>query len=216
MATHGRISKLAPTIRLACLLPAIAVFAIAAPALAVTQDDPTCADTDCHGPLLQHESVHAAAADGECETCHELLAGEDHDFEPMPDPIGDLCLMCHDNPVEEATTKHFPAAIGACTACHNPHASDTAPLLRSAINELCLSCHAVDAARPGFDPPRVPLFDGMKGHPNIKHPVTGVPDPTEEGSELNCASCHDPHAEMHTRLLKGGSGYGNCKRCHDK
>ena len=38
--------------------------------------------------------------------------------------------------------RHLPAADGACLDCHDPHTSDHQPLLASAEDQLCTTCHS--------------------------------------------------------------------------
>jgi predicted CXXCH cytochrome family protein len=133
----------------------------------------------CHGDLLKLPGRHAVLED--CAACHEDQG--DHTFPSWtPEAVRDLCLNCHD-----VSTRHPPPEKGACTACHDPHASRLRPLLRQSVAELCQKCHL-----PGPSPA-------------FPHP------PFKEGS---CTDCHAPHGSSHKAHLVGPEPE-TCTTCHD-
>jgi predicted CXXCH cytochrome family protein len=102
-----------------------------------------------------------------------------------------VCLSCHDYLEAEITgdTTHPPAADGDCTACHNPHVSRFAGLLRERPGRLCVECHT-----------------------NLAEELTRhvVHAPVEEG---RCVACHAPHGGSHDNLLVA-PGAELCSSCH--
>ncbi|NIP32728.1 cytochrome C, partial [candidate division KSB1 bacterium] len=55
-----------------------------------------------------------------------------------------VCNECHLDKVKEFKRNkyvHGPVAVGMCSVCHNPHASDYKAQLHDKTNAVCLSCH---------------------------------------------------------------------------
>ena len=105
--------------------------------------------------------------------------------------------------------QHSPVAEGECSVCHDPHASDYAYNLSSQPGELCAMCH------PDKSSGRHVLAGLGFGD---AHPVRGKPDPSREGKELSCVSCHSPHSSSHKGLLvlDGTKTENLCLLCHKK
>lgn len=149
----------------------------------------------CHPNLKEGKSVHAAVSMG-CATCHTGI-----DASTMPHKVTsefskglsaqlpDICYNCHDKTKFYGPTIHAPVGIGLCTACHNPHRSDSEKLLTSVKTELCFNCHDKAA------------FSKRSVH-----------KPANEGK---CLDCHKPHVSQNEALLirKGNS---LCTKCHPK
>jgi len=139
------------------------------------------------------------------------------------------CAKCHSELTEGKKYIHEPVRV-SCTVCHDPQASEVPKMLRAATNDLCLECHGA-GERQGVT---VALFDGRvkvpgallrglrplpvrAGHPVPYHPVfvpegTGLP-------EINCLSCHEPHASGGSPqlLVSGAAGMkGLCVKCHSQ
>jgi predicted CXXCH cytochrome family protein len=137
------------------------------------------------------------------------------------------CAKCHADLTEGKKYIHQPVRV-SCTICHDPQASEVPKMLRAATNDLCLECHGA-GERPGAT---VALFNGRvkvpgallrglrplpvrAGHPEPYHPVfvpagMGLP-------EINCLSCHTPHASDGSPqlLVSGAAGRkGLCVKCH--
>jgi len=137
------------------------------------------------------------------------------------------CARCHSELTHGKKYVHEPVRH-SCTICHDPQASQSPTLLRAPLNDLCLECHGA-GERPGDT---VALFNGRvkvpgtllhglrplpvrAGHPVPYHPVfvpagMGLP-------EINCLSCHTPHASDGSPqlLVSGAEGRkGLCVKCH--
>jgi predicted CXXCH cytochrome family protein len=82
-------------------------------------------------------------------------------------------------------------AAGACTICHDPHASDHAGLLFAEPLDLCFKCHTTMQAR-----------------------ITSKPYKHAPATE-DCAACHDPHGADNKMFLKSTMP-GLCTDCHDE
>ena len=150
--------------------------------------------TTCHADKMRDKldrAVHMADA-GECDTCHQPVAGLRHPREKssitVPPPrSADLCYRCHKRVTAEVV--HAPVAAGECTVCHVPHRTPGSSLLKKKGADLCFMCHQ----RAGFT--------HRYGH----GPVKGG----------NCLYCHDPHGSGSKKLLRK-FGAGLCFDCHDR
>ena len=115
---------------------------------------------------------------------------DDNPYRLKPGATGTICLDCHVAIEEtmELPHVHSPVKAGACSDCHNPHASEHGRLLMAEAGAICASCHA----------------DIIPEDARSVHAVI-----LEEG----CASCHDPHA---SKYKKGLTAPGNqlCLGCH--
>lgn len=177
---------------IASLLPALLV-ALAGPLPAASEAFELEAGQpclDCHSELAEKTVIHPATEDGQgcAAICHSQNDPLLHQFEPRPEPITELCLNCHDNPLA-AAVQHPPVVEGDCVFCHNPHQSDQPALLTAPQGELCLQCHDEAA------------FRGVSVH----GPVT----------TNQCSACHNPHAAELAGLLRA-TPPGLCWNCHDK
>lgn len=67
-----------------------------------------------------------------------------------------VCFKCHSDKAGPFVYEHEAVKIEGCVACHTPHGSSNARLLkRSQVNLLCLECHAL-TVEPGAPP--IPTF----------------------------------------------------------
>lgn len=65
--------------------------------------------------------VHGPVAMEECQICHEPKRADGHKFEEVPSSL-ELCVACHEDPVDLDAVAHFPATDD-CLTCHDPHGS---------------------------------------------------------------------------------------------
>ena len=164
-----------------------------------------CATSDCHGDLLKQKVVHTAIED-DCTTCHE---GDDsHDFPAFPDPISELCFMCHDD-VTTGGNVHMALDMDGCLGCHNPHGGNYEKLLNEAIPGLCFNCHDDNAS--GEHVHAALDMDGCTGchtpHSGDNAALLMEPMP------VLCYQCHD--GDMFAgKFIHGPVGAGECTTCH--
>lgn len=171
----------------------------------------------CHRELSERKSNHAPAVNWLCTSCHNGKTGirnaklEGRSKYTFADPVGESCLACHEKHKklwEEKLYHHNPAEAGRCNRCHNPHSSDNEFDLRKPTWELCVGCHADKAE--GMHVANISFI-------RTKHPTKGVPNPSRPGKELNCASCHSPHASNKRFFLPDNLGNKMiCTMCHKK
>ncbi len=110
----------------------------------------------CHQEVKQQfdRAFHHRVNEGlvKCSDCHnphggfltrQLRASAAQDV---------VCFKCHSDKAGPFVFEHQPVKTEGCVACHTPHGSSNARLLKRAqVNLLCLECHAftVDAGAPG-------------------------------------------------------------------
>lgn len=208
----------------------------------LTQSDSRALCVSCHdeqAKKIETAKVAHPGAQGDCTQCHNPHAGKYPRF-VQPNPVS-VCESCHSEQAEIHKTKkvlHQPAYQQGCSVCHAPHGGDREHLLRAAANDLCLACHDPNAkAAKVPDSSEVTIFDGgvrlpenyLKqvlllrlddkglGHPQEKHPVGGVLDPSDpqKTRTITCLSCHTPHGGGKALLVTGEETSGSlCSRCH--
>ena len=198
---------------------------------------PLC--TTCHDAVaeaLKFPNVHAAAATGDCTSCHEPHRSERRAL--LKSPQGELCGTCHDGVASDLKKKsvHAPAA-SRCTSCHDPHGSLNPRLLREVPNALCQVCHALPPVAPGAKPvesitivkgvtveraalplaKQVALDRSGRGHPIVDHPTSGASDPLKKDRPFTCMSCHAAHGSdtPHMLAFELQPGEGICQKCHE-
>lgn len=124
--------------------------------------------TDCHNPMTKGSATGLLAKAGITETC----------------------FTCHQQQRAEFNKRsHMPVTEGkmSCEDCHNPHGSNTRPMLKADnLNQLCYTCHA-----------------------EKRGPFTWEHAPVRE----NCMNCHSPHGSNNEKLLTVARPF-LCQQCH--
>lgn len=170
---------------------------------------------ECHKSINQEKHSHAPSVNWLCTSCHNgevgVLNQEDKDKTKysVPDPIEEVCFLCHKKHKDEWGKKRFshePAESGRCNRCHNSHSSPSEFYLREPSWDLCTGCH-----KDKIDGVHV-----VKTFAREAHPTHNVKDPSREGKELSCISCHNPHVSNAPSLLQSETSMGLCSRCHKK
>jgi len=125
-------------------------------------------------------------------------------------PVKDTCASCHDDiPGKNAKVIHQPVGDGDCTACHNPHATNTKSLVKKTAPALCWDCH-----------------DNFLEKAKFKHDVvedcTGCHKPHQSAEQALLAKnilklCGDCHDDKDLKAVKGHAGSEGkaCTVCHD-
>jgi len=197
----------------------------------------------CHSEQaekIEKAKVQHPGAQGDCTACHNPHAGRTPGF-LQPDPVS-ACLACHTEQAEQLKKAypHQPAIKQGCATCHEPHGGDNLHLLRAANpNPLCLECHGPDAKPQKLEGehmvaifngkvklpedyfatvPVLPIKYGL-GHPVNRHPVVDQMDPNNPEkvkTQLNCATCHQPHSSAQPNLLVKDQATNTafCDTCH--
>ncbi len=147
----------------------------------------SCTSASCHAALVKAKNVHPAAES--CDSCHESVSTPHptkgkKTFKLTQEPPG-LCFGCHDA-FGKKSDVHPPVKDGACTTCHDPHASNEAKLLMQPLKDLCTTCHS------------------DKGDAKVPHGPVAAGD---------CTACHSPHeSDIKPLLLKKDEEL--CLGCH--
>ncbi|MDP1648134.1 MAG: cytochrome c3 family protein [Rubrivivax sp.] len=182
---------------------------------------------DCHEDLkLDSKVVHGPAAKGQCAECHDPHQAENDSLLKAATP--ELCFNCHGGALktasgrtlpstkrlfeDKAQLRHPPFAEGACSECHQPHASPEPGLLTKAhpgsfyapfkaeSYELCLGCHKKQA----FEQARTLADTGFRnGNLNLhfRH--------VNRDKGRACGACHAPHASRQPLLVAQSFRFGD-------
>jgi predicted CXXCH cytochrome family protein len=174
----------------------------------------------CHPTKNDAKFVHSAVGMG-CENCHQAATENNQTSITLRAAGGDLCAMCHE--ARKDPVLHGPYKAGQCLICHNPHAGAYKAQTRAAVSTLCLGCHTLNQpdARVNAETKMVSLLDGRAydlaswestpkidgGHSEANMPRMAsypviVKEPGKPDAEVNCLSCHDPHASKAEHLLR--------------
>ncbi len=198
----------------------------------------------CHSDKaeqIEKAKVQHPGAAGDCTDCHGPHAGKTPGF-LKPDPVS-ACTNCHSDQAELHKKKvlHQPAFEQGCATCHEPHGGTNQHLLRAATpNTLCLECHGPNARPVKVESEHVvTIFEGKvklpesyfgqvtvlplrygRGHPVVGHPTSDLADPkdlTKVTVQLNCLTCHQPHASAQSGLLvkDQANNMAFCGSCHN-
>ncbi len=207
----------------------------------LTQSDARAVCVTCHdeqAKQIEAAKVPHPGAQGDCTQCHNPHAGKYPRF-VQPDPVA-ACESCHTQQAEIHDTKkvlHQPAYQQGCSVCHQPHGGEREHLVRADTNSLCLTCHGPNASQTKVaDSTDVTIFNGAVrlpqsyfdkvvllrldekgvGHPQERHPVGGVLDPSDPQKlrKITCLSCHVPHGGDDALLVTGTDSGALCSRCH--
>ncbi len=111
----------------------------------------------------QEQSVHSPYQEKQCDGCHDR--SKDSGF--VTARREDLCYVCHTGFIKGPFV-HGPVAVADCLACHVPHSSSYAPLLKTSKATLCLTCHREKR-----------IAAAMHDKVSALH--------------MECVDCHDPH-----------------------
>lgn len=209
--------------------------------------------TDCrechaaHGGANPHMLLgsrqHTPFAEGSCDACHRApLAGR-----PRLRARGEqLCAACHGKIAKPGTGSVHPALFttrnaAGCLACHSPHMSDQAKLLRRPGPALCATCHGTvakaAAAKTGHAPAREDCLNCHGAHSgSAPHLLADAPaqvcrgchDASDAGlrkahlgadlNALGCTTCHDAHGTGNAKLLARAVHapvLDGCESCHE-
>jgi predicted CXXCH cytochrome family protein len=212
----------------------------------LTQPNAKALCVTCHddkAKLIDSAQVQHPGAAGDCTDCHNPHAGRQPGL-PKTDAVS-ICLGCHSDiaDLKQKPVHHQPAFQQGCAICHEPHGGENDHLLRAKTPELvCLECHGPDSPQPKKVEAEhvVTIFNGAvklpedyftknkavvlplkygRGHPTAGHPVSDVPDPTDITklrAQINCMSCHQPHASAQLDLLvkDQANNLAFCTSCH--
>ena len=199
----------------------------------------------CHSDQaekIEKAKVQHPGAQGDCVACHNPHAGKSLGF-LQPDPVI-ACLTCHADQADQFKKAHLhqPAFREGCAVCHEAHGGENQHLLRTQkADGVCLECHGPDSQPKKLEAEHViTIFNGAvklpedyfaknkvpvlplkygRGHPTDGHPVSNVMDPrniTKVQAEINCLSCHQPHASGQLDLLAKDqvNNLAFCSSCH--
>lgn len=195
---------------------------------------------ECHDPKNEEEFVHSPTAEGKCITCHSPHSSPNL-YLVNADPMGPICLKCHELEVPEGNMVHQAVTDGQCQMCHNPHQADN-ELFFSTSNtgRICGKCHKKIRKAQRMDHVHKPFkkecFECHKGHSSKEAHLSdqkapemclgcheGMHNSLQNGghvhqaiyAEGSCLSCHSPHSSVEAGVLKAKQ-QELCMTCHDK
>ena len=165
-----------------------------------------------------------------CVACHldcDQLSPADRENPPeyyLKAKEPELCLECHATSGPDLPSAHDNQPLGnsKCTACHDPHSSDTPKILLKFSHGpyaalLCSACH------PAPVDDKVGLTEATVDslcydcHTNFKEEMAGEESRHKllSESDRSCMECHDPHAANQEFNLKKPA-QELCVSCHDE
>lgn len=162
---------------------------------------------DCHPDkigLASRDYVHGPVAGGACTVCHDPHGSQYAKTLVRPVPV--LCESCHtDISGRNRDHQHYPFEQGWCIECHDPHATNNRWVLLKTGEELCMSCHFTSGSQRTHN------------HPHGVKPKKPLPPQLHlsASGELECLTCHQPHAsDAHYLLRIRSEGENMCLGCH--
>lgn len=194
-----------------------------------------------HGRAIAAQSAELLST--ACATCHQ--PGENHVDDPSPEnvsrrPSNDACVRCHidrNSRLNLMAPAHQRHSVG-CQSCHNiSHAEGDTEVLQ-AVNQRCVSCHALEAGR--FQLPYAHRTGnrafactechsmhatGRQGRLALEgdgapcvvcHSEKRLPYvyPHPPDSQRACLSCHSPHGSTNPHQLIRQNVSSLCLECH--
>ena len=183
-------------------------------ALLVKEPDALC--LNCHSPqTVQQRHPNFPTEPDNCGSCHNPHGSDRPDLirnilhEPYAAgckdchtgkgaPVTvDTCLACHPQVGEQMASSHnhmLRYGNNGCTACHSPHAGDSANLLKGKERHVCGSCHESTFRR--ID--EAHYKHTMDGSCSDCHALHGSNHPVMVKDQLNmvCATCHAQHGQF--------------------
>jgi predicted CXXCH cytochrome family protein len=175
-----------------CVIPLSIIFSFILSTVHISFADGTGTPClACHGALKEAKNLHAPLAMG-CDACHKAVEGKSHPSKGsmvLIHSMPSLCYSCHEESKFKGSAIHKPVDSGMCTACHNPHSSNSKKLLRSEPPDVCYTCH-----------------DKAKFTRKYPHKVINL---------IGCVTCHNPHASNNPSLLTNPIN-DVCINCHKK
>lgn len=106
------------------------------------RDSDTCftCHLDKRGEFNLPHAHPVASGDMSCSDCHDPHGGHASPGGAQFATVTDTCLTCHSAQRGPFVFEHEASREG-CTACHNPHGTVSAKMLKSRNQTLCLQCH---------------------------------------------------------------------------
>ena len=153
----------------------------------------------CHDSAFAGDVPHGSV-EWKCLICHKYTGEPKYQ---LKDNDGRFCADCHSDALSQFTmmsSVHPDVEQVKCLSCHTNHNSKDG-FIAQTINELCFDCHK-------------DVYTGK--HITSGHTLSARKDPSRDGEEFNCLSCHDPHASGIEMLLKFPRGMSMCEKCHSK
>jgi predicted CXXCH cytochrome family protein len=168
---------------------------------------------DCHDKE-EHAVAHSPYVNNVCTACHKNHSSKEN---LLVNTLDNVCARCHSNTVllsKNASVLHPPAKEESCDFCHLPHGSENQGLLTSAQDELCASCHDLDALLVTFPGDNTDGSAAQAGSESMPVNQGGRHDGLHAPfAQSACEDCHNPHGSNHNKLLKR-QGADLCYGCH--
>lgn len=195
---------------------------------------------ECHDPMNEEEFIHAPTGEGKCMTCHNPHSSPNL-YLVNADPMGSICLKCHELEHPEGNMVHKGVTEGQCNMCHNPHQADNELFFSTSnTSRMCGKCHKKIRKAQKLDHVHKPFkkdcFGCHKGHSSKEAHLSDLTAPEmclgchedmhnsmQSGSKVHqalnvegsCLSCHHPHSSTEAGILKAKQ-QELCMNCHNK
>ena len=161
---------------------------------------------------------HKSVKQGEgCLNCHNPHASAESDH-LLRTEVPTLCKKCHgtDKLTFKTTHMNYPVGESDCSACHNPHGSNTRGMVFDVAHSdvgtrKCTTCHQIAPSLKTKQPPSQLCRECHKTMVNQTFTKKRVHWPLVDS--VSCLHCHGPHATKEQKLLKGPQ-LKVCGECH--
>ncbi len=174
----------------------------------------------CHVEVrdwLAKPNTHAPMRVGQCAKCHNVHGGSHDNL--LTQNLTQLCKTCHGNE-QRLRERHvgFDPVNANCSACHDPHASDSPSLVMSNKHapfedKDCAACHVAKQTADGYPlKGAVQKVCGECHEAEAAHFAQYKPHGATE--ENSCQMCHNGHAADQRHLLTANEKT-LCVKCHD-
>jgi predicted CxxxxCH...CXXCH cytochrome family protein len=160
-------------------------------------------------PVSGTQYVHEPFGREQCGTCHDLR-NKDNPTALWAASVVETCRLCHWQIIDapQPDNIHPPFPQGECLACHTPHASDQAFLLREPPTQLCGECHAK---------PRQTHPPAAEGECILCHAGHGSEQKAllRETEANLCLRCHADYVTAANAFWPHAQMARDCTMCHD-